>query len=106
MRSLSNIVICCDLDDTLYKEKEYVKSAFREIAAYVAVMHHIMSEEIYNVLWMSFSNGHPAFQTVNDKFGIDIPIANYLDMYRNHRPLIILDAVTDTILSELKKSWL
>ena len=102
MQSLSDTVICFDLDDTLYKEKEYVKSAFLDIAGHVAALRHITSEDIYDVLWMAFSSGRPAFQAVNDRFGIDIPISEYLDMYRGHRPLISLDAATDTALSELK----
>ena len=29
-------VVCFDLDDTLYKEIDYLKSAYREIASYAA----------------------------------------------------------------------
>ena len=33
-------VICFDLDDTLYKEIDYLKSAYREIAGYTTEYCH------------------------------------------------------------------
>ena len=35
MQSMCKKVVCFDLDDTLYKEIDYVQSAFNEIAAFV-----------------------------------------------------------------------
>ena len=35
MPFLSDTVICFDLDDTLYKEIDYLKSAYKEIAVWV-----------------------------------------------------------------------
>ena len=44
-----------DLDDTLYSEKEYVQSGYREIAKYFPQFPNM--EEI---LWKNFKNGLPS----------------------------------------------
>lgn len=89
-------VVCFDLDDTLYKEIDYLTSAYGEIAALVG--HPEMVSQM--VKW--YQEGENVFQKLNQTLGLNTPIADYLKIYRNHYPTILLsDGVEDT-LDELK----
>lgn len=89
-------VVCFDLDDTLYKEIDYLTSAYGEIAA--SVGHPELLPQM--VKW--YREGENVFQKLNQFLGVDKPIEAYLKIYRNHIPTISLsDGVEDT-LNELK----
>lgn len=96
MLSMCKKVVCFDLDDTLYKEIDYLTSAYGEIAA--SVGHPELLPQM--VKW--YKEGEDVFQKTNLFLGIDTPVADYLDIYRNHFPAVSLsDGVEDT-LDELK----
>lgn len=82
-------VICFDLDDTLYKEQDFLKSAFQEIAVYVESCINVPYENIYNVLISAFQNNKNAFDALNEQYNIHIPIETYLKIYREHKPNIL-----------------
>lgn len=89
-------VVCFDLDDTLYKEIDFVESAYREIAE---------SEKRPDLLpkmmgWQK--NDDNVFLQFNKAIGKETIIPHYLTLYRSHYPTISLsDGVEDT-LNELK----
>jgi len=96
MQSMCKKVVCFDLDDTLFKEIDYLTSAYGEIAAFVG--HPELAPQM--VKW--YSEGENVFKKLNQALDADIPIADYLKIYRNHLPSISLsDGVEDT-LNELK----
>lgn len=103
MPSLSKKVICFDLDDTLYKEKDFVKSAFKEVATYVACMFHVEAEKVYNLMLSSFEKGEQAFQKVNEILDTNIPMEIFLKMYREHKPDIRLKQNVLSTLTTLKE---
>lgn len=97
MPSMCKKVICFDLDDTLYKEIDYLTSAYGEIA--VSVGHPELVPQM--VKW--YREGENVFQKLNLLLCLDTPIEEYLKIYRNHIPTISLsDGVEDT-LNELKQ---
>lgn len=73
-----------DLDDTLYSEKDYVKSGCRAVAKYIG------KEEIADQLWSYFINGLPMFDEYLSKIGRADLKAEYLKIYRFHKPEIHL----------------
>ncbi|MCD8290744.1 MAG: HAD family hydrolase [Prevotella sp.] len=103
-------VICFDLDDTLYKEIEYLKSAYQEIA-YIAAGHcrgfktsvSALAENGYETMLEAYKGGKNAFSTLNDLMGLDLPIGDYLAIYRNHFPNIQLSDEVERMLSELQR---
>ena len=102
-------VVCFDLDDTLYKEIDYLKSAYREIAAYAAEYCHgcsdtpmILAAKAYNAMLAAYQKGENAFECLNSFLGIDLPISEYLQIYRNHKPRISLSADVEQTLDTLK----
>ncbi len=89
-------VVCFDLDDTLYKEIDYVESAYREIAE---------SEKRPDLLpkmmgWQK--NGDNVFFQFNKAIGKETIIPHYLTLYRSHYPTISLSAGVEDTLNELK----
>lgn len=89
-------VVCFDLDDTLYKEIDYLTSAYREIAATVG---HI---EMVSQMVRWFRERENVFQKLNEYLGITTPIEDYLRIYRNHYPDIELSEGVGETLDELK----
>ena len=90
-------VICFDLDDTLCKEIDYLKSAYREIAEFAAEHCRgcsdpvsVLAHKAYDVMLAAYQEGQNAFDVLNSFLGLDLPIADYLYIYRNHKPKIAL----------------
>lgn len=104
-------VICFDLDDTLYKEIDYLKSAYREIAAY-AVEHchsradssYVLSGKAYDEMLMAYEKGNNAFNRLNEFLGIDLPVSEYLRIYRCHKLNLSLSDDVVSVLNSLKSS--
>ena len=102
-------VICFDLDDTLCKEIDYLKSAYREIAEYAAEHCRgcsdpvsVLAHKAYDVMLAAYQAGQNAFDVLNSFLGLDLPIADYLYIYRNHKPKIALCEDVDRTLDALK----
>lgn len=102
-------VICFDLDDTLCKEIDYLKSAYREIAEYAAEHCHgcsvpvsVLAHKAYDVMLAAYQEGQNAFDVLNRFLGLDLPIADYLYIYRNHKPNIALSEDAVRTLDALK----
>lgn len=104
-------VICFDLDDTLYKEIDYLKSAYREIASYAANYclgcsdsPMILSVKAYEAMLLAYKEGQNAFERLNAFLGINLPISQYLQIYRMHKPNIRLPESAVSALNLLKSS--
>lgn len=88
-----------DLDDTLYKEIGFVKSAYRFIATKINGISH--NELAYNILTNAYTKKLNAFETLNTQLNLDIPITKYLEWYRNHIPDISLSLGVKELLEYL-----
>ena len=104
-------VVCFDLDDTLYKEIDYLKSAFQEVALYATKRCvktsnpvSIMAKRAYNEMLNAYLSGRNAFERLNDYLGLNVPITDYLTIYREHKPSISLDEDVVKTLDWLKEN--
>ena len=102
-------VICFDLDDTLSKEIDYLKSAYREIARYAAApckgcsdSEIVLAQKAYEAMLEAYHRGENAFEMLNAFLGVQNPVSEYLSIYRNHRPEIALSEEMEKVLSILK----
>ena len=102
-------LICFDLDDTLYKEIDYLKSAYREIAKYAAGHCHecsdtvpVLAHKAYEVMLAAYREGGNAFEALNRFSGLNLPASDYLYIYRNHKPKIALSEDVVRMLDTLK----
>lgn len=86
-----------DLDDTLYSEKEYVKSGYQAISdAYPGV------ECLAEKLWKVFEQGGKAIDEVFAAEDILEEKSNALSIYRNHFPTVHLYNGVEEMLVRLK----
>ena len=102
-------VVCFDLDDTLYKEIDFLKSAYKEIAFYAAhikvcsnVSQQVLANEAFDVMMDAYQKGDNAFEALNKYLGLAIPVSELLKMYRAHIPCITLHNDVCYTLDKLK----
>lgn len=85
-----------DLDDTLYNEKQYVKSGYRAIAEYLG------RPEAADEMWCCFENSEPAIDTYLGRVGLIHRKEECLKIYREHKPEISLNAGVVQQLADLR----
>jgi len=85
-----------DLDDTLYSEKEYVRSGFRAVSDYLGGGYE-------DKLWGFFEEGKPAIDELLKELGRDKEKAKVLEVYRSHKPNIHLYPGVAEMITELKE---
>ena len=98
----NNTHIVFDLDDTLYKEIDFVKSAYIYINNYIKFRYSIdLSKEIKKCLDKEVD----FFHLINSKLqpGQSFSIEKYLELYRFHYPKISLLDDTNIFLKELTR---
>lgn len=84
-----------DLDDTLYSEKEYVKSGFRAVSDYLGGGYE-------EKLWSFFMNGERAIDELLKTIHKSIERDKVIDVYRNHIPQIQLYEGVKDLLKYLR----
>lgn len=93
-------VVIFDLDDTLYSEKDYVKSGYADIAC-----HYKTIASMEDKLWNAFENNEQAINYVLKQEGLfSYEAVNHcLEIYRNHFPRISLYPDAKDLLVFLKE---
>lgn len=87
-----------DLDDTLYSEKQYVKSGYKKIAEYIG------PQEAEEKLWNYFLEGKPAIDAYLIEIGAENKKAECLDIYRSQMPEINLYDDVAELFQSLKEN--
>lgn len=95
-------VVVFDLDDTLYKEIDFLKSAYRHIASLVSNA-NAPEEAVYELMLNTYQTGGNAFEETVRQFGFRLYSVQWmLCVYRHHKPKITLDENTWQTLEQLK----
>jgi putative hydrolase of the HAD superfamily len=94
-----------DLDDTLYPERDYVRSGFRAAAARVEGMLGIPRDTVFEELWGYFQAGvrGNTYNTWLESHGLEAErwVPELVTEYRKHLPDIQLHQGVDELLEEL-----
>ena len=101
--SLTNIFVAFDLDDTLYKEIDFVKSAYNHIALILSekyVQHH---NDILTIFGKNTNPFGPLCDFIKS-IGGNEDIAWLLNEYRHHTPTLILDPIVEGCLIKLQNN--
>lgn len=85
-----------DLDDTLYSEKQYVRSGYKKIAEY------LVKEDAADKLWRFFQEGKAAIDAYLEEIGEIGKKTECLNIYRNQMPEITLYDGVKEMIQELK----
>ena len=95
--------ILFDLDDTLYLERDFVKSGFKSVASLIQNDNGIDKEVVYNRFWSIFNSGERKniFDNYINEFGeINYTINQLVNLYRSHVPNInLLPGIKEYLLS-------
>lgn len=99
--------VAFDLDDTLYLERDYVKSGFRAVAEHVAAGDGELQGRAFALMWEGFLGGArgTTFNTLLATFpelGERYTITDLVACYREHAPTIDLLPGVEALLLELQ----
>ena len=89
--------IIFDLDDTLYPEKDYVKSGYSQVARLFPTI-----PDAADQLWQYFQTGKPAIDVFLQAIGQENRKEECVKLYRNHLPDIKLYKEIKPLLLKLK----
>ncbi len=87
--------IIFDLDDTLYGEKDYVRSGYKAVSEYLGCNYE-------DKLWEFFESGKAAIDELLKELGREDEKIEALDIYRSHKPGIHLYPGVEEMLKELR----
>lgn len=99
MKGLRKICIAFDLDDTLFKEREYVLTGWRAVADAYSEIAGMSSEDMFNMM----SAAPDAFDALLELPALSkagIGISDFLSVYRAHKPVLTLP--DDTLATLLR----
>lgn len=101
---MSKVVIVFDLDDTLYQELDYLKSAFKEIANYISNQLGLVCESttIFNQMMVWYKQNKNVFKEIENKYNSNFSVSSLVQKYRNHEPSIFLEKETIETLMYFK----
>ena len=96
-----------DMDDTLYLERDYVRSGFRAVAAAVADQTGVSKGDAFALLWGHFEAGTrgTTFDELLARYpeiGASFTVPDLVTVYREHAPTIELLPEIEALLLELR----
>lgn len=86
-----------DLDDTLYSEKEYVRSGYAAVSDYLGGNYE-------DTLWKHFQEGNPAIDKLLEELNREAEKETVLNVYRSHKPSIHLYDGVIELIDEIKSN--
>lgn len=97
-------VVVFDLDDTLYRERDYMLSGFRAVASYAAPCGD--TDMLVEGMVKAFDTGHNAMDALADLLDVAVSqregaIAKWVQVYRSHSPELSLSEETASVLEAL-----
>ncbi len=93
-------IIVFDLDDTLYNELDFLKSAYKSIAV---LLEPTDWKQLYSRMFCMYRSKINVFEFLANAYEIDTP--TLIEMYRNHQPDIqLFDGVLEVFAAIKSKS--
>ena len=98
----TNNVVVFDLDDTLYSEVDFLKSAYKEIAIKIAIEINVPNKVVYEDMLEYFYAKKNVFEDILLKYNSHLNVLELLNLYRNHKPQINLSEDKIEVLNFFK----
>jgi len=105
-RSIQALIF--DLDDTLYREIDYVASGYRAVSRYAATKSGCSFAEIYKTMMdtLASQGRHQAMKTVLERYlHAKASIGELVQVYRQHHPEIRLFSGYGSLLQKLRRRY-
>lgn len=96
---MNKVLFAFDLDDTLYKEKEYVDSGRRAVAAAAALQCGSDGDSLMHLM----ADSPDPLGAVEKATGGCLSVEEMVEIYRYHQPRLMMDENTEQVLKELKE---
>lgn len=96
-------VVVFDLDDTLYKEIDFLRSGYHAVAEEVGQRYSLDANEVETKLHYWREKDFNPFAMLIYHYSLSISLDECLEIYRNHKPDISLSADVLITLEALKK---
>ena len=90
--------IVFDLDDTLYKEIDFLKSAYREIARSLVKENW---QQLYGYMFALYRERENVFTIISKKYGV--ATQKLIDQYRSHKPFLSLTEGASGLIEAIKE---
>lgn len=90
--------VILDLDDTLYSEKQYVRSGYKAVAEYLGRI------EATEKMWRYFEEGKAAIDAYLEEIGEQHKKTDCISVYREHTPEINLYEGAEELIASLKEN--
>lgn len=107
LRYFCAVMLVFDLDDTLYKEVDFVKSSYLAIAAVLSERGLMSADEVVELLGSPFDMGAGIDRLVARLMAVapecGIEARNIVEIYRTHTPVITLTQQVEKTLAFLKE---
>lgn len=103
MTNKPSIAVIFDLDDTLYKEIDFLKSAFSIIAHGISLEVQKDKKAVYEKMLELYNSKQNVFEGILNVYKTSLTIDELLTSYRNHKPNIRLSSEVIEVLDILKK---
>jgi putative hydrolase of the HAD superfamily len=99
MPSPSELAVVFDLDDTLYKEREFVRSGFYQVSKFIQGS---CGFDCFENLMQMFREGKNPIEWAATRFGLSESIQDMVKIYRYHLPDLTLDPAIKQAVALLK----
>ena len=91
-------VIVFDLDDTLFQEVDFLKSAYRKISKELEAK---AGQNIYDEMFRLWENGESTFDVIKERYSLSMSIEEMVELYRFHTPDIKCNEGVENVLNYL-----
>ncbi|MEO1263444.1 MAG: HAD family hydrolase [Bacteroidota bacterium] len=96
-----NSIIVFDLDDTLYKEIDFLKSAYVHIAK---LLEKNIGKNIYEEMIALYLNKESTFDIIKSTYSFPYTIKDLVEIYRFHKPTIQLNQDVFRFINSLRNA--
>ena len=95
-------VVCFGLDDTLYYEIDFAKSAFAEISRFLEANYDIVKQDAFMVMFDAFKAKEDAIDAVLSRYSLPLAKEKLQNIYIHHKPHLVLPNSTRLLFARLK----
>ncbi len=93
-----------DLDDTLYKEINYLKSGLKSVSKVISKDIDETQAKIFEKLYFYYKNSDNPFKKIINEYNLSYSLGDLILLYKNHKPKIKLSEETKETLHYLIKN--
>lgn len=96
-----------DLDDTLYREWDYVFSGFNQVAKFLAHEYNLDQTKVYEDILEIFHRDRRGkiFNSICDKHKLEADISKLVEIYRDHQPSLELYEDASLVLDRVRGGY-